>query len=282
MANIHIKPEHQSAPRKTEHDKAIEKAAEEIRTGNYKIDESAIDSDFDIMPVGIQRGLGISSNPNAIDPTSLMTSEVLLQHPRVKEALAKLEREKNTARTSQQMLEKTQMLFELNAKAAQANMWDGQGRWIGEENEEMRIGHILTPFQFLARLEAVIGKGKVFINRFSVVGRVSLLTKDKGQHPVIIIPGQPEPPKEGELLQVGTLQYPNSTEWMVMRFDEYGVPTTAKYLGWRTALLSMIQLGVITVAEAHRAFPLGTSPAGDWYRSQLFDWRHNTERGLIQ
>lgn len=282
MAHIHIKPEHQAAPKKSEHDREIEKAAEEIRTGIYKIDIKAMVTDLDMMPVGIRRGRHIDLNPNLIDPRGLMETEILLMHPRVQEAMRKLEQERSTARNSQEMLEKTQMLFELNSKVSQKNMWDGQGRWMGEENEEMRIGHILTPFQFLARLEAVIGKGVVFINRFAVAGRVSLLVRDKGQQPVIIIPGMPEPPKEGELVQVGTLQFPNSTEWMIVRYDEYGVPTTAKYLGWRTALLSMIQLGVISESDAHKAFPLGTSPAGDWYRSQLFDWRHKTERGLIQ
>jgi hypothetical protein len=66
---------------------------------------------------------------------------------------------------------------------------------------------------------------------------------------------------------------------MVMRFDEYGVPTTAKYLGWRTALLSMIRLNVITEKEANKAFPLGNGPASSWYREQLFIFR--AERGHI-
>ena len=40
---------------------------------------------------------------------------------------------------------------------------------------------------------------------------------------------------EPEFLRVATLQWPLGTEWMVMNFNEFGVPTTAKYLGWRTA-----------------------------------------------
>jgi hypothetical protein len=61
---------------------------------------------------------------------------------------------------------------------------------------------------------------------------------------------------------------------MVMRFNEYGVPTTAKFLGWRTALLSMIRLNVLTEEEAHKAFPLGSGQAADWYKAQLYMHRN--------
>jgi hypothetical protein len=67
---------------------------------------------------------------------------------------------------------------------------------------------------------------------------------------------------------------------MVPRFDEYGVPKNAKYLGWRTALLSMIDLHVITAKEAHTAFPLSEGPAGAWYREQLFRIRNRD--GAVQ
>lgn len=78
-----------------------------------------------------------------------------------------------------------------------------------------------------------------------------------------------------DFMMVGTIQSPNNTEWMVMNFDEWGVPTTAKYIGWRTALLSMIRLEVITEREAHKAFPVkGGSDAADWYLQQLFEWRN--------
>jgi hypothetical protein len=160
------------------------------------------------------------------------------------------------------------MLHELNEMASKPNQWDGQGRWIGRENEDMRIGLILTPFQFLERLERVIGFGRVWLNRFAVLNRVALLAPDRSAPSLILLPGQAER-KPDEPVQVGTLQWPCGSEWMVMRFDEYGVPTTAKYLGWRTALLSMIQLHVVTEKEAHRAFPLGSGPASSWYRKQL-------------
>ena len=79
---------------------------------------------------------------------------------------------------------------------------------------------------------------------------------------------------EPELLRVGTLQWPCGSEWMVMRFDRYGVPTTAKYIGWRTALLTMVRCQAITEEEAHKAFPVGSGKAGNWYLEQLFMLRN--------
>jgi len=128
----------------------------------------------------------------------------------------------------------------------------------------------------------VIGVGRVFINRYAVNKRVALLAPDRDvkNKSLILMPGQAEPAKESGQVQVGTLQFPCGTEWMIMRFDEYGVPTTAKYLGWRTALLSMIQLGVISEKEVHKAFPLGTGPAASWYKQQLFI--HRSAKGMVQ
>jgi hypothetical protein len=82
-----------------------------------------------------------------------------------------------------------------------------------------------------------------------------------------------EPP----LLVVGKLQAPLGTEWMIMNFDEWGVPTTAKYLGWRTALLTMVRTGAITEDEAEEAFPVGVSPASEWYRVQLYRRRNRPQ-----
>lgn len=275
MGPVHIPAEHQSAPKKTWADKEIEAAAEEIRSGQFSPVLDPHDP-LDAMAVGLQRGQ-LPNSPKEIDMRSMLETQVLMQHPRVQEALARLEQEKQDARHAQEYLEKAQMLHELNANASKADHWDGQGRWIGKENEEMRIGLILTPFQFLERLEKVIGRGRVFINRYSVNARVALLAPDNLEKPLILMPGQPEPPKNPSgMVQVGTLQYPCGSEWMVMRFDEYGVPTEPKYLGWRTALLSMIRLGVLTEKEAHKAFPLGSGPAKAWYEEQLFEMRKVT------
>jgi hypothetical protein len=74
---------------------------------------------------------------------------------------------------------------------------------------------------------------------------------------------------EPELLRVGTLQWPLGTEWMIMTFTQYGAVYAAKFLGWRTALLTMIRSKAITEAEAHKAFPVGSGPAAAWYLEQL-------------
>jgi hypothetical protein len=86
--------------------------------------------------------------------------------------------------------------------------------------------------------------------------------------------------KEPELLRVASLQWPCSTEWMVCAFNEFGVVTHAKYLGWRTALLMMIRNRTITEKQAHKAFPVGSGPAANWYMQQLMEWRNST--GIIQ
>lgn len=272
-AALHIPREHQSAPAEHWADKEVRKAAEEIETGQFT---PTIDED-DFLAIGLQRGLAIR-NPNTLDGAEKLglvqetaDSMALAQHPRVQDALRRLEQEKRDAKNSQEVAEKAQMLHEMNERVAQANQWDGQGRWIGKDNEAMRIVNIITPFKFLERLEAVIGIGRVFINRFAVLKRVALLAEDRGLKSIIVMPGMEK--REDGLVQVGTLQYPCGPEWMIPRFDEYGVPTSAKYLGWRTALLSMIDLGVITQKEAHKAFPLETTPASAWYREQLFMMR---------
>lgn len=268
---LHIPREHQSAPKEHWADKEVRLAAEEISEGKFKPN---VDED-DFLAVGLQRGTDIRnpSTLNGLEKLQLADqaadSMALAQHPRVQDALRRLEQEKNTGRTPQEVLEKTQMLHEMNERAQQTNRWDGQGRWMGKENEEMRVVNILTPFQFLDRLAAVIGEKRVFLNRYAVYKRVALLVEDKGQRSQIILPGQQAPKNDDGFVQVGTLQYPCGPEWMVPRFDEYGIVTTAKYLGWRTALLSMIDLRVITEKQAHKAFPLEMTPAADWYRQQL-------------
>jgi hypothetical protein len=248
----------------------VAKAAEEIRSGQFV---PQVDDD-DVLAVGLHRGQLLDS-PLDIDMQATRDSLALAQHPRVLAALERLAREQREAKTSQEAVEKSQMLFEMNQMASCGNQWDGQGRWLGGDNEAMRVGLILTPFQFMDRLCRVIGERRVLLNNYAVLKRVALLAP--AQKRLILLPGQPD--SNGGLEQVGTLQWPCSTEWMIMRFDAYGVPTTAKYLGWRTALLSMVRLGVISEKEAHQAFPLGTGAASAWYRQQLWEWRN--ERGVV-
>jgi len=273
---LHISRQHQSAPKETDADREIRKASEEIASGNFVPADDA-DNILDTLAVDVQRGREIAIGKNAVHHNSLLETELLMKHPRVIEALAKLEQQKNDAKSPQEFIEKAQMLYELNEKASDASRWDGQGRWIGSDNEAMRIGRILSPFQFMAELKQVIGENRVFLNGFAVLKRVALMAPDKTPKSLILLPGQERAEhcwssdSDGDgLIQVATLQYPCGSEWMVMKFDQYGVPTTPKYLGWRTALLALIKSGIVTEREAHQAFPVGTGPASAWYREQLY------------
>lgn len=249
-----IPREHQSAPKEHWAAKEIREAAREIVEGKFIVKD---------------------------DPEEFWNygeTMTVAEHPRVQEALKKLEAEMNDSQiNSQEGLEKAQMYHELNEMASRKDQWDGQGRWIGKHNEEMRKGQILSPFQFMQKLTAVIGEKRVEMNYFGVRGRVALLAPDPN-YKASLIHTLSDNPRQLEFLkgkcQVATLQYPLGTEWMIMRFNEYGVPTTAKFLGWRTALLTMVKLNVITEKEAHKAFPLGSGPAADWYKAQLYMHRN--------
>lgn len=228
-----IPREHQSAPKDHWIEPILRKSAEEIDSGKV------------IIPTDTEEHFNYG-------PT-----QILAQHPRVQEALARLSEEKVELST-QEGLEKAQMLFEMNQRAQKKDQWDGQGRWLGAENEAMRVVKIMTPFTFMQKLSKVVGDNRVTMSKTAVNGRAALMAWLRDA-------------KTGKRskMQVGTLQYPCGPEWMVMRVNEYGVPTTAKYLGWRTPLLAMIRVGVISEEEAHKAFPLSEGPASDWYREQL-------------
>lgn len=291
--NVVIPRRHQSAPKEHWADREVRLAAQEIVEGKAPADVPS--SEF------FQYG----------------ETQTVAHHPRVIEAMKKLETEMDEVRTTQELIEKTAMYHEMNERASQRNQWDGQGRWIGRENEEMRQGELLTPQAFMARLEKVIGPGRVELNTFAVLKRVAILVPDpdyketrvpsktdmqvellhqmeilvdknidmKKQLKAIdatlaaqkVIENAPVENLRGKK-QVATLQYPLGTEWMIMKFDDYGVPVCAKYLGWRTALLSLISLSIITEKEAHKAFPVTSGPAAEWYKEQLQMLRN---RGVI-
>jgi hypothetical protein len=300
---IHIDRRHQSAPKETDADKAVRLAAEEISEGKWTPNKEKL-TQLDDMPIALTSGSAkearrVAEGATYQDFETTRQSLILGEHPRVIEALARLEQEKSTARTSQEYVEKTAMLWELNANSKRSQHWDGEARWQGEENEEMRRGEILSPMEFYKRLMAVVDGGvqwalrDYWVNDKRIrtvgagrvlLGRNGVRLNDAGAYRVpllvmateavqILRPGENARPDEP--MQVATLQFPRATEWMIMRFDEFGVPTTAKHIGWRTALLSMIRQGVITVDEAHKAFPLRSGPAASWYRQQLFEWANH-------
>jgi hypothetical protein len=335
---IIIARKHQSAPKEHEADKAIRQAAEEIHEGRW-VDDTERDRVLDNLGLALGAGtdgVALGRKPTLEDFRQTRELNELGRHPRVIEALERMKQEHEDAKTPEQELEALWAMREMNAGMAAGNKWDGQERWQGAENERMRHGRLLTPWDFYDELLLKIPRLKdVLLLSTNVVkthpdakaGRVGLYIRNplwKGESPMKDYPqvkarelreaGEKELKKaklwrrlgmntkadqsfqlaadmaetatkmlmehyteqvnNPEFLRCGTLQFPLGTEWMIMNFDEYGVPTTAKHLGWRTALLSMVRCRVITEEEAHRAFPVGSGAAGDWYMEQLYTRRN--------
>jgi hypothetical protein len=338
---MHIARKHQSAPTTHWVDGELKKAAVEIDEGRWIEDpngESSLDD------LGLALGFGesrvaLGQQPMLKDFQATRDINQLGRHPRVIEALAKLREEVDTTSNPQEAIEKAWAIHEMNEAQAEKNKWEGQDRWQGKDNLNMRMqGENLTPQDFHARLCAVIGRERVLLSPHAVKttptaksGRVGLyIHNPRWQGDALVKPMYAQQKaaefkaaaerevvaakrlraasqnaladqafnraadmiqaasellhenmadaqlREPQLLRVGTLQWPMGTEWMVMNFDEYGVPTTARYLGWRTALLTMVRAGCISEKEAHEAFPVASGPAGDWYLEQLW-MRRNLE-----
>ncbi len=332
-----IQRRHQSAPKTHWIDEEVRKAAVEIDEGRYVADESSVGV---LDKLGISLGLGSGGVAKGEMPTLedfRATRELnqLGRHPRVLEALERLQQETDDGKTPEEAIERQWRMHEMNAASVEHQKWEGQGRWEGEENEEMRVGRVLTPQGFHAQLCTVIGTERVLLSPHAVKqnftdksARCGLYVKNplwtgarmgheykqvKAQElrragmenfhqarklraaglnaladnkfevaaeaaqaaTEILMEMSAEEQTNPELLRVGTLQWPLGTEWMCMHFNEYGVPTEAKFLGWRTALLTMIRCKAITEAEAHQAFPLvAENRAAQWYLQQLY-WLRN-------
>jgi hypothetical protein len=339
-AAVIIERRHQSAPAATPLDRAVQQAAEEIDGGRYIADDGA-SGEAALDGLGLALGMGSSGAAVGEKPTldDFQTTRELNQigrHPRVLEAIAELERQvaETAAASPQEALEREWRLYEMTCLQVADQKWEGQQRWEGKDNEDMRLGKLLTPIQFHEQLCTAIGRERVLLSPHAVKenpddksARCGLYVKNpewKGESPVIeykqvkaaeirkgglsnlqlarqyrkaglnaladktfemagdaaqaaaemLMEMSAERQTTPELLRVGTLQWPLGTEWMVMHFNEYGVPTSAKYLGWRTALLTMVRCRVITEEEAHQAFPVGSGPAAGWYLEQLYRIRN--------
>lgn len=340
-AALHIARRHQSAPKETDLGRAVKKAAEEIDGGRWIDDdtgspERALDGMGLTLPTGrlddVQRRMGMHSQfADEVDTTRMLNR--LGRHPRVLEAIEKLQGEVDERTRPDEMVEREWKLWEMTRDQVADNKWDGQGRWEGKENEEMRHGQLMAPFQFREQLCKTIGNERLIFgtspsrqNPWDLSWRVGIYVPNpewKGQAPIhyknvemrkmraigeeklkyarklrnagfnaeadkameiaaqigeaagemmMEINVQESVP---ELLRVASLQGPLGTEWMCMHFDEFGVPTEAKYLGWRTALLTMVRTRAITEAEAHMAFPVDSlSKPGEWYLQQLYGLRN--------
>jgi hypothetical protein len=205
-----------------------------------------------------------------------------------------------TETSSNEMLDAEDEAFEANYLAAAKQRWKGQERWMGKENEEMRLVNIMHPHTIFrklrragvdARIEAPSfyvwdidpktgapirvkqerTAGRLWLHDDVIVGRVgiSAWVWDRQQ-------------KRRVRECVTSLQYPYGPEWSLMRFDEYDVPTEERYRGWRTAMLALIRKGVLTEEEVDRAFgPVVLNDASLLYRQMLVTPRKR-RAGLIQ
>jgi hypothetical protein len=343
MPNIMIPPHEQSKPKAHPADAEIMKAAKEIDEGTWQPDPNPDDLERSRMlsKMSIALGMGYSGTAVGQRVKGGLSVEQLAEeiwrtqeydligrHPRVVEALEKMRHEVYDAPDPHAALEHNFALRELTEQSAKPQKWDGQGRWEGHDNEEMRYGQILTPMEFYDRLGKVVGKGRIKLGEQMVrtsleakSGRIGIYMRNpewKGEKPLVddrfdqiirlrqaglreltrsrtlrklglhaeadkhvALAGDMAEEamrlrmevsveyKTPELLRVGTLQWPAGTEWMIMAFTEFGAVWQAKFLGWRTALLTMIRSKAITEKEAHKAFPVPSGPAAAWYLEQL-------------
>ena len=158
--------------------------------------------------------------------------------------------------------------YERNLAASRAQRWDGQERWQGRENEEMRIVNILHPHQWIRKLQRAgvdariewARSARVWLNPWVKLGRIGVNARVE---------------MDGKLEErtISTLQYPYGPEYSLMRFNEYNVPTNERYRGWRTPLLELIRLQVITEDEALKAFGPALGAAADFYLRHLQVYR---------
>jgi hypothetical protein len=164
IPNVVIKPGDQSAPKEHWADREIKKAAEEIDGGRYIETPTEENQAFDNMGLalgaGTYEGIATGRQPTLEDFQETRDSAQLARHPRVMEALEKMQKELEETK-GHQLVEKNAALRELIIASEAKNRWDGQGRWMGHENQEARQGQILTPQAFYDRLGKVVGKGKI-------------------------------------------------------------------------------------------------------------------------
>lgn len=205
---------------------------------------------------------------------------------------------------SQQTLEAEQELFEENYRAAHARRWEGQERWIGRRNQEMRLVNILHPHAVIRKLQDAGVDASIYpavIKVWGVDDTTGLLTlKDKTRSTarlwlhddVIYEKGTSETNAgrigisawvndqgERRVKCLSSLQWDCGPEWSLMHFDEFDVPTRERYRGWRTALLVLITNDVLTEEEVDRAFgPVVQNEASDLYLGTLKSYRERSKR----
>jgi hypothetical protein len=200
-----------------------------------------------------------------------------------------------TDSSSQELIEAEQKAWEANYRARAAQRWKGQERWMGKENEEMRLVNILHPHAVFRKLQRAgvdcsIEPSVVWV--WDIDPKTGLTvpaqrTRNSARfwlHDVVIkdrvgITGWVMRNGRYTAQYITYMQYPQSPEWSVMKFDEFDVPIREKYRGWRTAVLRLIQEGLVTEDEVDRAFgPVAQNEASELYMEQIEDFRRTKGR----
>lgn len=265
-----IPREHQSSPKDRPIDKAVRNAMQEIHDGTYIPEPEKKENIF-----GVEE-----------DEFWVTGTELLAAHPRVADAMRDLEQQVSDKKCNE-FIEKAEQLHELNAMLRAGHKWDGQTRWQGKENEEMRLVNLMSPKRFIEKLQAAgisaaiepkitkkmltdpeTGRPRwfeaessdslIWLGRSVVRGVVGLYAW-----------------VDAEAKYINKLQAPTGPEWTLMRFDDYDLPTNERYHGWRTAVLALIFHRVITERQAELAFgKVVENDASAYYRQQLYEFRN--------
>lgn len=189
---------------------------------------------------------------------------------------------------TEQQVEQIMQQYEMNYASRARARWKGQERWMGRENEEMRLVNILSPHQVFAKLckagiDARIETPNEYIylpdaktgalkphRRAITSGRLWL--HDEVKNGRCGISAWSSDPATGRRTRkfITSVQYPYGPEWSIMRFDTFDCPTVERYRGWRTALLALMIDRVLTEEEVDRAFgPVVLNDASLLYRQQI-------------
>ena len=195
-----------------------------------------------------------------------------------------------TDSSSNELIEAEQQAYEENYRARAAFRWKGQERWMGRENEEMRLVNILHPHAFFEKLKSAGVNCSIDpsidwvwdIDHKTGLTIPAQRTRNSARfwlHDVVIkdrvgISGWVNRNGKTSAQYITYLQYPRGPEWSLMNFDNFDVPTYERYRGWRTALLRLMQERLVTEDEADRAFGAVThNEASELYLEQLDEIR---------
>lgn len=268
MANVIVKPEHQAAPTERRTETSVYMA---WREGEKHSDEWWKSYDEEMTPVYDEA---------------------------MKREMAEL---RDASKSSTEAVDMMLQRFEENLcnEDTKKQRWAGQQRWQGKDNEQMRVGRILHAYTFIEILrrsgvDARIDTPSTTIFTEDDEGRQTQLVTPTISSARIWLNHGSNRGLVGLNAWVGdditgrrisktitSLQYPYAQEYSLMRFNDYNIPTKERFRGWRTTLLVLITAGVITEAEALKAFGVPLGPASEYYQLQLQVVR-NIRMGITQ